>query len=115
MSIEGRTGREIAAKLGIGKNTVTKYVRAEEELRVNELVGRRESEKARRLARLYELSRAALDARWVPASGGLAACARFEEMINRILGVDSPTKIDVGLQTLLDALSAGDDSSRALE
>jgi DNA-binding MarR family transcriptional regulator len=108
LSVEGKTCREIAKILNIDKTTASKYIRAEEQIRAEELAERRESEKARRIARLQQLSKLAESKSDVPGSGALGACGKFEEMINRILGVDAPTKIDVGLKDLLNAF---DDSA----
>jgi transposase len=105
LSIEGKTCREIAKVLNIDKTTASKYIRAEEQIRADELAGRREAEKARRIARLQKLSKIAEDKADIPGSGALGACGKFEEMINRILGVDAPTKVEVGIQALVDALN----------
>ena len=105
LSVEGKTCREIAKILNINKDTASKYIRAEEQVRAEELAERRESEKARRIARLQQLSKLAESKAEIPGSGALGACGKFEEMINRILGVDAPTKVEVGIQALVDALN----------
>lgn len=111
LSVEGKTCRQIGEILGINKTTASEYIRAEEALRAEELGAQREAEKARRIARLQHLSKLAEESRSIPGSGAFGACGKFEEMINRILGVDAPTKIDLGLETLFSAFDNDEQGS----
>lgn len=117
----GQSVRDIAAALGIDKDTAAADIRHEEQRRADELGVRRENEKARSVA-FYEsvadlaLKRAAVsdeilvqirdgtecEKKVSDRSYGDAIKAR--ERIDKILGVDAPTRVDLGLQQLLDAL-----------
>lgn len=108
LHIEGQTVREIGAELGINYKTAARYVREEERLRAKEFEENREAERARRVARWQQISRQCDTYVSVPGSGALGAKAKAEENIDKILGVAAPTKIDLGIQGLVDALKCGD-------
>lgn len=113
--VDGKTYREIALLLGCDKDTVTKDIRAEQERRSEEIAERREVEKARAVA-FYErvigkamVKSDILDGLLLtPGSKvndhSLEAAIKARERIDKVLGIDAPTKIDLGVQTLLDAL-----------
>jgi transposase len=106
LHLDGLTHREIAAAMGIDKKTVARDLAAEAERRADELHDRREAEAAIHLARLDRLYRRAEALERVPGSGALATCARVLELRAKVLGLDAATKVDVGMQGLLDALDA---------
>lgn len=102
--IEGLTHAEAALKLGINRKTVDRDVQVEAELRADELADRRETEKVMHLARLDDLYREALLLKDAPGLGALAVCEKVLAQRAKVLGLDAPTKIEIGIQGLLAAL-----------
>lgn len=113
--LERMTVRQVAAKLKIAPETVTKDERAELELRASEIEDRRATEKAAHLAIIDDLYLQSMKRKGTPGTGALGAAAKAVEMRAKILGLDAPTKVDVGLQKLVDALNASDERGHALE
>ena len=102
--MRGLTVRQIAAKLKIDPGTVITDLRAEEQLRADETAEQRETMLARQLAVVDDLYRKSMAKAGKPGTGALAAAAKALEMRARLLGLDAPTKVDVGLDKLLEAL-----------
>jgi len=115
---QGKSVREIGAELGIDKDTVASDLRREQDRRAEELGERRENERIRAVA-FYEsiIGRAIaqsdrLDALLAAGKGGfsdrsldVAIAARTR--IDKILGIEAPTRIDPGFDVLLAALEEG--------
>lgn len=102
--IERKTVREVAAELSISQETVISDERCELERRSAEIEERRETEKAAHLALIDNLYRESMASKGLPGTGALGAAAKAIEMRAKILGLDAPTKIDHGLQELVNAL-----------
>lgn len=102
--IERMTVRQVAAELKISQQTVIDDERAELQRRADEIENRREVEKAAHLALIDDLYLESMNAKDAPGTGALGAAAKAIEMRAKILGLDAPTKIDIGVQTLVDAL-----------
>lgn len=120
--MEGLSCREIAERMGIDKDTAAKYIRVETERRAKELGGERDKHTARAVAfystvaaKAVKLADKADAAFMQPLVKGLDSAIHARERIDKLLGLDAPTKIDMGLQSLIDALGAGDDRARPLE
>lgn len=101
--IEHLTVRQVAEKLGIATETVMAYEKAEQVRRVDEIASQREEQQANHLALIDDLHRSAMALRSVPGTGSLAAAAKAIEMRAKILGLDAPTRIDIGVQRLVEA------------
>jgi len=121
LSLRGWSAREIAAELNIDKDTVCADLVFEQELRAEELGSRRETEKARSVAVYERVIRKALERAETAgaildaiASGAdmkltdryLETVTKARERIDKVLGVDAPTKVDIGIAGLLEALEA---------
>jgi hypothetical protein len=120
LSVEGRTTRSIGAELGISEHTAAAYIRIEERRRAEELKSRRDTVTARSIQAYERIKEKALkragvcddiieqiktgssDARINDHS--LDAALKAQERIDKIQGVDAPTKLDLGMQLLQDAL-----------
>lgn len=121
-----RSVRAISVEIGIAQSTVITDIRREQERRSVELGERREIEKVRAVA-FYEgvigrairksdandelIARAIADRTYDLRMNdrALESAIKARERIDKLLGLDAPTKIDLGLQTLLDALAIPDD------
>lgn len=101
--IERRTVRAVAEEMGLCLQTVIDDCKAELQRRADELADRRETEKVEQLSMVEDLYLQSLAMREVPGSGALGAAGKALEMRARILGLDAPTKVDVGLQKLFAA------------
>jgi transposase len=122
--LDGLTYREIKAKTGASLETIVADIREEALRRADELGDRRESEKARSVAfyesikvkalRKSELNDKILE-KILAGEGGkvsdrsLEAALKAQERIDKIQGVDAPTKVDLGLQQLIDAINSDAD------
>jgi len=121
--IHGKTCREIGKELGIDKDTASKYIRDEEKRRGQELSDARDAHTARAVAfysavatKGIKLAEKAEEAFMQPLARGLDSAIHARERIDKLLGLDAPTKVDVGLQKLVDALTVGgDDRTKPLE
>jgi hypothetical protein len=122
-SLEGRSARWIANELGIGARQAGEYIRIEERRRADELGERRETQTARSV-QTYEMIK----------QRALSKSDRFDSIIAQIdqgksdakvndhtldaaikaLGIDAPSKVDVGLAALLESLKDVDDPQRPL-
>lgn len=102
--LEGKTIRQIAAIEKIDTKTVLKDIRAEAARRAEERSATREHDLEVHLAKLDDLALKALQDRLMPGTGAYGAVAKALEMRAKLLGLDAPTKIDVGIKTFLDAL-----------
>jgi len=114
LHISGKTYRQIAEILSCDKDTVTTDIRAEQQRRADEIAERREVEKARAVS-LYErvidraLKKSDIYDELVMQPGAkvtdrtLEAVIHARERIDKVLGVDAPTKIDLGLDKLFTA------------
>lgn len=127
LHIEGLTYREIAEALKCDKDTVTRDIHAEWERRSSEIEERREFEKARAV-NFYErvigraMKKSELYDTLLSERAGakvtdhtLDSAIKARERIDKILGIDAPTKIDLGLEKLVQALEADDDPDRPLK
>lgn len=107
MSVFGdKTYREIAQELGISAVTVVSDMKAEAELRAAGLAQMRGSEQARHLALVERHFIESMALKSIPGTGALGAAAKSLEMRAKVLGLDAPTKIDIGIAGLLEALEA---------
>ena len=102
--VEGKTCRQIGAELHIDADTAARDINAESLRRASEIAARREVEQAQHIARIDDLYRKSIALSSAAGTGALGAAGKALEMRAKILGLDAPTKIDVGLSTLLDAL-----------
>lgn len=103
--VSGKTLIKIARELGIGSlHTVIADIRAESELRAAENAKTRESDTALQLARLDNLYNEATGRFDLQGTSALPTAAKVLEMRAKLLGLDAPTKVEVGIQTLLNAL-----------
>lgn len=102
--LERKTVREVAAEMDLSLQTVVDDCKAELERRAQELEERRELEKAAQVALVEDLYLTSVAMRGVPGSGALGAAGKALEMRAKLLGLDAPTKIDIGLQGLVTAL-----------
>jgi hypothetical protein len=107
--LQGKTIRQISAQLEITQETVIKDLRAEEARRSEELAAQRENAQARHLGMIDHLFERSMDLRGIPGTGALGAAAKAVEMRAKILGLDAPTKVDLGVQALWDALTPKDE------
>lgn len=129
--VKGMTIRAIAAELGICANTVVADIKCEADRRAAELAERRETERAASVAFYDDIAARALKksdqydtlvdqalanpelaARVTDRALDAALQARTRR--DKILGLDAPTKVDIGIQSLLDALEGDDDPSKPL-
>jgi hypothetical protein len=129
-SIDGRSTRWIAAELKIGQRQAAEYVRIEERRRADELGERRETQTARSVQTYERIKQRALsksdryddiveqirtgqsDAKVNDHT--LDAAIKAQERIDKVLGIDAPSKVDIGLQSLLESLKDVDDPQREL-
>ncbi len=115
---KGKSVREIGAELGVDKDTITSDLRHEQERRAEELGERREGEKVRAVT-FYEsiIGRAMAqsdrnDALLAAGKGGfsdrsLDVAIAARSRIDKLLGLDAPTRVDTGLEMLVAALDEG--------
>ncbi len=106
--MHGQTVRQIAKLLKIDLGTVLRDIRAEEARRSEELGERREGEKARAVA-FYEgvadkALRIAANPKMPGDSGRLTDALKARERIDKIIGLDAPVQMEVGIAAFLDAL-----------
>lgn len=130
LHLQGYTYRQLGEKFGCSSATICNDLRREEAKRAAELGERREHETARAVATYEDIYRRALvksemydkivsqaiepmSPEELLASAkqqsrvtdhALEAALKARERIDKILGIDSPTKVEVGVQALLDAL-----------
>lgn len=111
--VEGLSYRSIGERLNINKDTAHAYVRAESARRREDIEAAREDEQARSLAfydhvaaKGIEMAAKADGPFMQPLIKGLDSAIRARERRDKLLGLDAPTKVDVGLQVLIDALDA---------
>lgn len=108
LSIDGYTVRQIAKVMVISQETVITDLREESKRRSAELGERRDDEKARSVAYYEKIARKAVAIATKPKmpgdSGRLADAIKARERIDKVLGIDSPTRIDATVQGLRDAL-----------
>ena len=102
--LAGKTIRQAAAEIGCNPETVLSDLKHEASRREAELGDLRESEKARHLAMVEDLYQKSLTLAAMPGTGAIGAAAKALEMRAKLLGLDAPTKVDLGLQTLVEAL-----------
>lgn len=131
--VSGKSYRLIAKELGIALETVVSDMRHEEARRAEELTARRETEKARAVAFYDEVARegmrlarrsdetvefggdgphAGVASPYSSLARGLDAAIKARERVDKILGLDAPTRVEVGLQGLLDALDVPPDGDK---
>lgn len=130
--VEANTVRATAKQFSITTDTVISDVRYEAARRSDELAAKREHEKAvavefysgiiRRALKRAKVSDDILDKILSDpffdakiSDRSLQDALNARERIDKIIGLDAPTKVDLGLQQLIDALGGGDDRNRALE
>ena len=114
--IDGKTQRAIAAEMKCSQWTVISDIRHEQARRSNEIADRREAETARAIAVYETIQREALQASRLcrtlldERDGAkisdhyLSDALKARERQDKLLGIESATKVDLGLQVLLDAL-----------
>ena len=131
--IEGKTVRQLAAQFKISQETVISDIRHEEKRRADENAARRDTDKARSTS-FYEhvaaeALRLAAQADGIEVIGtesedpndrppklvskqglvrALDSAIKARERIDKLLGLDAPTKIDVAVQGLVEALTTID-------
>jgi hypothetical protein len=105
------TVRQVAAKLKISQDTVIADEKAELERRADEIEGRRDVELAAHLSLVDDLYLESMKRKGTPGTGALGAAAKALEMRSKLLGLDAPTKVEIGIQQLVDALAIPDDES----
>lgn len=111
--VDGMSTREIGAVLDIDHHTAAKYIREESARRAKSLDATREQMVAEAVA-FYdeasslgiELARKSTDAYMQPLVKGLDAAIKARERKDKILGLDAPVKVDMGLQELVNAINA---------
>ncbi len=102
--IDGKTVRFIAKEMGIAQDTVIEDIRQESQRRADELAANRETEQARHLSKIEDLYRRSLQLATTPGTGAMGAASKALEMRAKILGLDAPTRVEVGVAALLDAI-----------
>ena len=120
LSVDGRTTRSIGSELGISEHTAASYIRIEERRRADELQKRRDTAQARSIASYENIKQRALkragnvneiieaikdgksDARINDHS--LDAALKAQERADKIQGLDAPTRLETGIQVLVNAL-----------
>jgi hypothetical protein len=116
MSIWGKTNQEIADHFGVSYATIARDLAAEGAARSKELEDRRQSEVARHIALCQGVINAAKQKGEfydeLLSNGGKVSGDRTldtiisaEERIARLLGLDAPTKIEIGVAALVEALA----------
>lgn len=107
--LEGKTYREIMAELGIASDTLVDDMRYEEARRADELAARRETALARSVAFYDTVKKKALNRADNPLmpgdSGRYADALKAQERIDKLQGLDAPTRVDVGVVGLLAAIT----------
>ncbi len=103
--IEGLTTAQIARELGISEPTVRGDLRAEETLRIAENEETRSAEQVRQLMLVQDVIKEARASRNRPGTGAFSAMTKGIEMRAKLLGLDAPTKIELGVAQLLEAIS----------
>jgi hypothetical protein len=116
LHIEGKTHREIMKILGIADTgTIVNDIRQEAELRAAERSEMREADQAAHLARIDELIASCRNRFDKQGTSALPTAAKALEMRAKILGLDAPLKVDMGMAELVKAIIAEpDDPSRPL-
>ena len=129
--VQMKTTREIAKELSISQQTVTSDIRHEAARRADEIKERRAEELARSVSVYQNVQRLALNkgqrydkvVEKMLDGGGekggrasvtdrtLDSIISAQERIDKLLGLDAPTKVEVGLSALLDALTVPDDKA----
>ena len=97
--------RAIAKELKVDKDTIADDIRHESRARVEANAANREYNQANALAMLAEVIRRALrrDSRGQVGDRSLDTIVRAQEQIHKLLGLDAPTKVEVGIQDFLKA------------
>jgi hypothetical protein len=103
--IERMTVRQVAAAMKIDQKTVIADERAELQRRADEIAGRREVEQAAHMAMIDNLLQTSRRNASIPGTGALGAQAKALEMRAKLLGLDAPTKVDVGMEKILEAIA----------
>jgi IS30 family transposase len=123
----GKSARAIALEIGVDRNTVMADLRYESRRRSTELGERREYEKARAIAFYEDIERRAIvksdlwdeilrqvrdddgadvnAARKTVNDRSLDIAVKARERIDKLLGLDAPTRVEIGVQALLVAIS----------
>jgi hypothetical protein len=95
--------------MNLAPSTVVQYLHEEELRRAAELGARREEEKARPVGFYSAVASKAIDIAEKALSPGdsarLSEAIKARQRIDRIIGLDAPTRVDVGLDVLLNALN----------
>lgn len=110
--------REIGAELGVDKDTITSDLRHEQERRAEELGERREAEQVRAISFYEGIIAAAmaksdrLDALLAAGKGGfsdrsLDVAIAARSRIDKLLGLEAPTRVDTSIEMLVAALHEG--------
>ncbi len=119
LSVEGWSIRAIAQNKSLACNTVLADIKAEQAVRADQIRERAESEKARSVSFYESVAKRAIRKAEVCdrildsiASGGdakltekyLDTAIKARERIDKILGLDAPTKVEIGIATLIESL-----------
>jgi hypothetical protein len=110
--LEDKSYREISAELGIAMQTVVDDMRHEALRRADEIAARRDTELARGIAfydravkKGMQLAEKSTEAFMQPLARGLDSAIKARERIDKLLGLDAPTRVDVAVQGLVEALT----------
>ncbi|MGD0052333.1 MAG: hypothetical protein ABSD03_11040 [Vulcanimicrobiaceae bacterium] len=120
--LDGKTIREIKAETGAALETIVADIRFEELRRADELAERREGEKARAIAYYENIGRRALQRAEIADDileqirngaecekkvndRSFEAAIKARERIDKLLGLDAPTKGDAAIEKLVEALT----------
>lgn len=103
--IEGMSVPQIARTLGVSEFTVRSDMRAEEVIRIAESEETRSAEQIRQLMLVQDVIKEARASRNRPGTGAFSAMTKGIEMRAKLLGLDAPTKIELGVAQLLEAIS----------
>lgn len=103
--VDGKTYREIAKELAISLETVVSDIRYEAQLRAEERSELREADLAVQLAMTERVYQKSMDLADRPGVGALPTAAKAAEMRSKLLGLDAPVKVDLGVEKLIDALN----------
>ncbi len=103
--IEGMSVPQIARTLGVSEFTVRSDIRAEEVIRIAESEETRSAEQVRQLILVQDVINEARASRNRPGTGAFSAMTKGIEMRAKLLGLDAPTKVELGVSQLLEAIS----------
>jgi predicted DNA-binding protein YlxM (UPF0122 family) len=104
-ALEGLSNDEIAAKLGVHRDTVASDLKAEQELRMTELELTRDAQLVNQLMLVQRVINSSYEDRKNKGTGAYAAHTEALKQRAKLLGLDAAVKIDLGFATILDAIN----------